>query len=795
MEKQSIVSLNEAGLMSTSSFIEGSLDRSAVLSLGLIEDTRIEENHGMCLSNHLVLGSPDVSFSLLDAEQNKKNSEAPIPEISSVKETTVINSSLSVIDSSMGAKESREENATPPLAVSALATLKPSEDDSSTNEEAGMAAISSDSSTSGSTKLEQTVKPEPKRVPRRSTSLPSAKCVGTMGSSLFPRNCLTHAPTIEELKHYTFSDYIREVVLGAALPKFEDYDDCSNIYDNEWSRKTMPLTEGIAKVTLPVGFWEEEGIGKDRTGRGPAWQKGQPLGDLMLQSPIAQHIRGMAGVYEYTFTDNSPISVAEFRELADNYRESQIGAPFDENQQDACEERTIQLDRQFWKRLGPTMPAARYGADQEGSLFGNDPASGWNVGELDSCLHVLNRVPGVTTPYLYAGMWASVFCAHTEDMNLLSINYLHAGAPKIWYAIAPGPDSKRFEALCEFHYSDAARSCKEFMRHKRYLLSPMVLHKAGIKYKTCIQRPGDAVVTFPGGYHFGFNSGFNMAEATNFGVPEWIPYGLKANVCLCRPDSVRIDMNKLIALLDIFETDRGRKRNFSWKAWSRKREETKHKKRGTKPTLLQSRQHLAGAEHLVGPKSKRSKKKLLSEQERKNEFWIEVVKPAPKPPLPKVKKQERSVEEGRGMRKRKKTERAAQWEAENKMEARPLVIHKEIWRLAKPIGRKGVHPNARILCLLPGTVLRSINEVDSNESGEWEEDEDEQCFAGQVVEVTDNHIRVRIDGLPKSDDVWLPLGQSKVFLDGGQWGEEENFEMPKLHYWREMDSKRRCVGS
>ena len=54
------------------------------------------------------------------------------------------------------------------------------------------------------------------------------------------------------------------------------------------------------------------------------------------------------------------------------------------------------------------------------------------------------------------------------------------------------------------------------MRHKRVLISPRILDREGIRYTTAIQRPGDAMITFPGGYHFGFNAGFNMAEASKF---------------------------------------------------------------------------------------------------------------------------------------------------------------------------------------------------------------------------------------------------------------------------------------
>ena len=258
------------------------------------------------------------------------------------------------------------------------------------------------------TKKEKLAAKSKRHSTRTSGGLPSAESTKTMGSSTFPKPCIEHKPTLEELQSYSFSDYIRDVVLTSAMPKFEDTDE-NDIDDEDWSSKVMPLTEGIGKVSLPDGFWDEAGIAKDRTARGPAWQKGQPLGDYMLESPIAQHVRGMAGVYEYTFTDNPAMSIADFREKADQYREHQVGTPFDEDEVENVvdeeqavkdkkesdekknlpadsDERMIQLDRHFWKRLSPTMPPAWYGADQEGTLFGEDPARGWIFSKQSSFL-------------------------------------------------------------------------------------------------------------------------------------------------------------------------------------------------------------------------------------------------------------------------------------------------------------------------------------------------------------------------------------------------------------------------
>ncbi|SRR6266511_1082894 len=78
----------------------------------------------------------------------------------------------------------------------------------------------------------------------------------------------------------------------------------------------------------------------------------------------------------------------------------------------------------------------------KGSLF-TDMTTAWNVAHLPSALSRLlpsssKGLPGVNTPYLYFGMWRATFAWHVEDMDLFSINYIHFGAPKFWYAIPQG---------------------------------------------------------------------------------------------------------------------------------------------------------------------------------------------------------------------------------------------------------------------------------------------------------------------------------------------------------------------
>jgi [histone H3]-trimethyl-L-lysine9/36 demethylase len=610
--------------------------------------------------------------------------------------------------------------------------------------------------------------------------------------SCYPQPCKHFKPTLEELQSTTFSDFIRNNVLQQSERGYNDVAVGGSDDDNaQWESpqtttgnrntksnrspkqvnkrysRNSPMVRydyGIAKVTLPKGFSNLEGIAKDQTARGPDWQPGTPLGDKELPSPMSQVLRGLGGIYEYTFLDHRPMTATEFRDKADKYIESQLGKNY--------KDLTIQqLERKFWKRLGPTMQPAIYGADMEGTLFSNDDdCCGFNVSKLQSCLQLLlmdqedddiRGIPGVTTPYLYFGMWASVFCAHTEDMNLLSINYLHAGAPKVWYAVPAGEDSQRFEHFMESHYQHARKECPEYLRHKRSLISPGILKKSGIPFTTTVQYPGDVIVTFPGSYHSGFNTGFNIAEATNFAVPEWIPYGKKANVCLCRPDSVRIDMNKFEELLLRYESEVNQNKRFMWKDWVSR---TKKKRQ---------QEEISNTAYGSTSKLQKTEKSSGSTNSKRKEFWVEVMQPANSKSSKKKKIRGKKI-------------------SNNGHKNNQTMVSKEVWHLAKPIfGRNPLRPSDRVLCIIPALV----NENGVRECGSSDvEVEDEECFAGSVVELHNGHVRVRLDGLGKKEDVWMAIDSPKIFIDGGRWDDKEiSFEMPAKHYWKEEDSKEKCV--
>ncbi|TKS68042.1 Lysine-specific demethylase 4C [Collichthys lucidus] len=293
---------------------------------------------------------------------------------------------------------------------------------------------------------------------------------------------------------------------------------------------------GLAKVIPPKG-WKPRRTYDD-------------IDDLMIDAPIQQMVAGQSGLFTQYNIQKKPLSVQEFRRLANS---DMYCTPRYLNYED--------LERKYWKNL--TFVSPIYGADVSGSLYDED-VDEWNIGHLNSVLDVIEEdcgvsIQGVNTPYLYFGMWKTTFSWHTEDMDLYSINYLHFGEPKSWYAIPP-EHGKRLERLatgkriihvllCVLRLNAGGRSfkgCEAFLRHKMTLISPSILKKYGIPFDKITQEAGEFMITFPYGYHAGFNHGFNCAESTNFATLRWIDYGKVATQCTCSRDMVKISMEPFV---------------------------------------------------------------------------------------------------------------------------------------------------------------------------------------------------------------------------------------------------------
>ena len=206
-------------------------------------------------------------------------------------------------------------------------------------------------------------------------------------------------------------------------------------------------------------------------------------------------------------------------------------------------ERCAELESHYWRSLGFNQPM--YAADMPGSLF-EDKTESWNVAKLENLLDVLGtKVPGVNTAYLYMGMWKATFAWHLEDVDLYSINYIHFGAPKQWYSISQ-EDARKFEKAMKQVWPVDAKNCDQFLRHKTYLISPDVLQKQyGVKVNKLVHYEGEFVITFPYGYHSGYNIGYNCAESVNFATESWLEYGKLAKKCHCEQDNVWVDVGEI----------------------------------------------------------------------------------------------------------------------------------------------------------------------------------------------------------------------------------------------------------
>lgn len=147
-----------------------------------------------------------------------------------------------------------------------------------------------------------------------------------------------------------------------------------------------------------------------------------------------------------------------------------------------------------------------------------------------SLLALLDKeISGMTLPWLYVGSTFSTFCWHMEDQYTLSANYQHEGEPKYWYSI-PGKYSNQFHDFLQDIIPDLFRRQPDLMHQLVTMISPYSAEfkTSGVECFKAIQYPNEYIVTFPKCYHAGFNSGYNLNEAVNFVIDDWIPYGVEA---------------------------------------------------------------------------------------------------------------------------------------------------------------------------------------------------------------------------------------------------------------------------
>ncbi|XP_038408264.1 lysine-specific demethylase 4C isoform X6 [Canis lupus familiaris] len=333
--------------------------------------------------------------------------------------------------------------------------------------------------------------------------LPSSSASSSPGSCPRPHPRARHCPAIMEVAEVEspLNPSCKIMTFRPSMEEFREFNKYLAFMESKGAHRA-----GLAKV-IPPREWKPRQCYDD-------------IDNLLIPAPIQQMVTGQSGLFTQYNIQKKAMTVKEFRQLANSGK--------------YCTPRYLDyedLERKYWKNL--TFVAPIYGADINGSIYDED-VDEWNIARLNTVLDVVEEecgisIEGVNTPYLYFGMWKTTFAWHTEDMDLYSINYLHFGEPKSWYAIPP-EHGKRLERLAQGFFPSSSQGCDAFLRHKMTLISPSVLKKYGIPFDKITQEAGEFMITFPYGYHAGFNHGFNCAESTNFATVRWIDYGKVAKL-------------------------------------------------------------------------------------------------------------------------------------------------------------------------------------------------------------------------------------------------------------------------
>ncbi|WZZ23197.1 hypothetical protein YC2023_124584 [Brassica napus] len=169
--------------------------------------------------------------------------------------------------------------------------------------------------------------------------------------------------------------------------------------------------------------------------------------------------------------------------------------------------------------------------EMEGTAGWKLSNSSWNLQMIARSPGSVTRfmpddIPGVTSPMVYIGMLFSWFAWHVEDHELHSMNYLHTGSPKTWYAV-PGDYALDFEEVIRKNsYGSNLDQLAALTQlgEKTTLVSPEIIVSSDIPCCRLVQNPGEFVVTFPRSYHVGFS------HAANFGTPQWLNVAKEAAV-------------------------------------------------------------------------------------------------------------------------------------------------------------------------------------------------------------------------------------------------------------------------
>ena len=299
---------------------------------------------------------------------------------------------------------------------------------------------------------------------------------------------------------------------------------------------------GIVKIVAPPGWKPPFGADKD---------------NIRVETKLQVVNRLGEGV---PYGDGKTYTVDEYEAQAGAFREAWI-AKMRKAEGESWEPTVGAMERCFWDIVGGKYAEkvkVEYGSDIDtlrgGSGFPvcsrekerdlrdsvvpdfDNPeyyaSCGWNLNNIPNVpssflTHISDeKISGINVPWMYMGMLFSAFCWHNEDSHLYSTSYMHYGAAKTWYGI-PGSQAHQFIKAMRSLMPRRFSEDPDLLDHLVTMVNPSWLIHRGVDVCTATHTPGSFIVTFPSAYHAGFSHGYNCAEAVNFALSDWIPYGRK----------------------------------------------------------------------------------------------------------------------------------------------------------------------------------------------------------------------------------------------------------------------------
>ncbi|KAF8538775.1 hypothetical protein BDD12DRAFT_739841, partial [Trichophaea hybrida] len=146
---------------------------------------------------------------------------------------------------------------------------------------------------------------------------------------------------------------------------------------------------------------------------------------------------------------------------------------------------------------------------------------------------------------------------HVEDYHLYSANYQIDGASKVWYIVP----SKYFQNFLHYQqdilpFKDTIEiplSCPQFLDQQAVInaeqglsLTKKFWKEYQYKCFKYIQNKRNMIITWPGVYHSGINTQWNLIKAVNFGTSNSLKEANKYKPCECTGDPVlKIDLEEI----------------------------------------------------------------------------------------------------------------------------------------------------------------------------------------------------------------------------------------------------------